>query len=276
MFFVCDYTLRTILFGSGMLGLLYGSLGTFSYLRRQSLLGDAISHAALPGIVCMFILTHSKSPAVLLIGGCLVGGIGSYLVDYLVRTTKLKKDAALGIVLSVFFGLGLVLLTWVQKHAIAHQAILNKFLFGSAATLVMQEVWLIALVTIAITAVLLLFWKELSLITFDKEYAATLDYPVSRWNTVFTGLLVLAIVVGLQTIGVVLMSSMLIAPAAAARQITHRLKSMVIVSALIGATSCVTGALLSSWWLHVPTGPAITLVSCTVLFGLLLVRRAKN
>src|SRR5688500_8504563 len=125
-----NHTTLTIAMGAAVLGAVSGTLGSFAVLRRQSLVGDAISHAALPGIVAAFILTGSKSPLVLMVGAALAGLVGMLIVMLIANTTRVKFDSALGIVLSVFFGFGLVLLTWIQKQPEAAQAGLDKFLFG--------------------------------------------------------------------------------------------------------------------------------------------------
>ena len=265
-----DYTLTIVILGTTILGITAGALGVFAFLRRQSLLGDAISHAALPGIACMFLLTHSKSPALLLCGGAIAGGIGTMFVYLITYKTPLKNDAALGIVLSVFFGLGLVLLTMIQKQPIAHQAILNKFLFGNAATLLIDDIYMMGLVSVVVLSCLVLLWPAFKVVTFDRTYARALGYPIVLLDLVLTSLLVLSIVIGLQTVGVVLMSTMFIAPAAAARQWCTRLGPMVMLAAFFGACAGVAGSLISSQFDQLPTGPTIVVViSCIVLFSLI-------
>jgi len=135
-----DYTLRTVALGAGVLGVVSGSLGSFAVLRRQSLLGDAMSHAALPGIVIAFILTRSKFSLVLLLGALVAGWLATLLMTAIVRYTRIKQDSALGLVLSVFFGFGLLLLTYVQRIPDANQAGLNSYLFGQAAALLQRDV----------------------------------------------------------------------------------------------------------------------------------------
>src|SRR5215212_3997646 len=135
-----DYTLRTVALGTAVLGLVSGTLGAFAFLRRQSLIGDAISHAALPGVVLAFMLTGVKGPAVLMAGAAVAGIAGVLLVIAVTRNTRIKQDAALGIILSVFFGFGLMLLTFLQRDPNARQAGLNHFLFGQAATLLVGDV----------------------------------------------------------------------------------------------------------------------------------------
>jgi manganese/zinc/iron transport system permease protein len=253
-----------------ILGITAGALGAFALLRGQSLLGDAISHASLPGIACAFLLTASKNPAVLMGGGALAGGIGSLCILCLTRYTCIKKDAALGIILSVFFGTGLVLLTYIQKYGSSNQSILNKYLFGNASTLLGEDVALMAIVGFFALGILFLFWKEFTLITFDQEYAVTLGYPLLFLHGCLMFLMVLSIVIGLQCVGVVLMSSLLVAPAAAARQWANRLGSMVVLAACFGAFAGIIGVLISSYCSHMPTGPSIVVVMSIMVFLSLL------
>ncbi|MCB2197795.1 metal ABC transporter permease [bacterium] len=262
---ITDYTLRTVALGATVLGVTSGALGAFAVLRRQALLGDAVSHATLPGIALAFLLTQSKAPLVLLVGAAIAGWLGTLLVLAVVNNTRIKEDAALGLILSVFFGGGLVLLTLIQKMPIATQAGLDKFLFGQAAALVESDV--IAMAVLAVPTLLLtaLFWKEFKLLSFDPEYGATLGFKMRTMDILLTSLIVIAIVIGLQTVGVVLMSAMIVAPGAAARQWTDRLSVMVILSALFGAVSGVTGAVISSTMAHLPTGPTIVLVVSVIV-----------
>ncbi len=265
-----DYTLRMVMSGTMLLGMTSGVLGTFALLRRQSLLGDAISHAALPGIALMFLATHTKNPAILLSGGALSGGVGTLLILLVTHKTTIKKDAILGIVLSVFFGFGLVLLTLIQKLPIANQAVLNKFLFGNASTLLSEDIALIAGVSCVLLLLVGIFWKEFSLLAFDAPFAQTLGYRTTYIEILLTFLIVITIVIGLQTVGVVLMSSMLIAPAAAARQWTTRLSSMVILAGFFGALCGMSGAVVSSMYNRLPTGPTIVVIASILVVVSLL------
>ncbi len=264
-----DYTVRTVAIGAAALGAVSGALGSFAVLRRQALLGDAISHAALPGIALAFLLTGSKATLVLVLGAAFAGWVGTLGVMAVVRETRISEDAALGVVLSVFFGAGLVLLTFVQRRPTAAQAGLDTFLFGQAATLVARDVAVIAgLGTVAI-GVMLLLWKEFKLLSFDREFGAALGFPMQRVDVVLTSVLVLAIVIGLQTVGVVLMSAMIVAPAAAARQWTDHLGRMVFLAGVFGAGAGVLGSLVSSSAGGLPTGPTIVLtVSAIVALSL--------
>lgn len=266
---VFDYTLRTVALGAAVIGIVAGALGAFAVLRRQSLVGDAMSHAALPGIAIAYLVTGEKSNVVLLTGAAIAGWLATLAVLGIVRTSRVKFDSALGLVLSVFFGFGLMLLTYIQRQPHASQAGLDKFLFGQAATMVQGEVRNMALVGAAALGILLALWKSFKLLSFDADFAATIGYPVRVLDVLLTTLIVVAIVIGLQGVGVILMSAMIVAPAAAARQWTNRLGIMVVLSALFGALAGVSGATISASEKHLPTGPVIVVcVSAIVLFSL--------
>lgn len=271
-----DYTFSLVLQGAALLGIVAGMIGVFALLRQQSLLGDAISHAAFPGIVGMFLCTHSKNPWILLMGGIVVGNFGVWMVHSVLARTKLKKDAVLGIVLSVFFGLGLVLMTVVQKYSIAEQAILNKFLFGTVATLLPFDLLIIKAIAIALVSVCIFFWKEILLYVFDPVLCYSLGFSTRVIEFLLTALLVFTIVIGLQTVGVVLMSTMLIAPAAAARQWTTRLKTMFILAGIFGGSAAVGGVYLSSVIDHLPTGPTIVVVTSSIVMISLVCAPKRN
>ncbi len=236
-------------------------LGSFAVLRKQSLLGDAISHAALPGIAIAFLLTGAKNSNILLLGALISGLIGTFWIRGIIKKTHLKSDTALGLILSLFFGFGMLLLTFIQKQPNANQAGLDKYLFGQAATLLISDVWLMAIVTSACLIVLLLFWKEFKILLFDADYTKTLGFNTKFIDILITSFIVLAIVLGLQTVGVVLMSAMLLAPAAAARQWTNSLGVMVALAATFGACSGVMGTAISASQNNLSTGPVIVIVA---------------
>lgn len=256
-----DYTLRTITLGTAVLGAICGMLGSFAVLRKQSLLGDAISHAALPGIAVAFLITGAKDSNVLLLGALVSGLIGVFWIRGITTKTHLKTDTALGLILSLFFGFGMLLLTYIQKQPNANQAGLDKYLFGQAATLVESDVFLMVIVTGISLLVMLLFWKEFKLLLFDRNYAMTLGFNTKFIDGLISFFIVLAIVIGLQTVGVVLMSAMLLAPAAAARQWTNSLSIMVVLAAIFGAFSGVFGTAISANQNNLSTGPVIVLVA---------------
>ncbi len=271
-----DYTFQLMLVGTALLGMISGSLGVFAVLRQHSLLGDAIAHAAFPGIALAFLLTYSKNPALLMTGGAIAGLIGAGCVSAIVQYSRLKYDTALGIVLSVFFGFGLVLLTHIQKRSVSNQVVLNKFLFGNAATMLPEDMYLISMVCLLGGCAIVLFWKQFKLLAFDPLYMQVLGYNQLLWDRVLTILLVLTIVVGLQTVGVVLMSTMLIAPAAAARQWTNRMPKVVLLAAFFGGLSSALGSTLSCIVDRLPTGPIIVVIMSGIVGFSLLFAPARG
>lgn len=260
-----SFTARNVLLGATLLGITGGVMGGFAVLRRQALLGDALAHAALPGICIAYLLTGAKTPLPLFAGALVAGLVGSVLIMVTVRGSRIKEDSAMGIVLSVFFGLGIVLLTYIQRMPYGNQSGLDKFLFGQAAALTPDDVRVMAILSGAVLLVLALFYKELKLLTFDPDYGASLGLPMRRLELLLTLLLVVVVVVGLQTVGVVLIVATLVTPAAAARQWTDDLGVMLLLAAGIGAASGVAGALLSAGVARLPTGPVIVLASSLVL-----------
>lgn len=272
---IFDYTLRNVALGSMLLGIVAGILGAFAVLRRQALLGDTLSHAALPGIAIAFMLTGSREPLVLLIGAGIAGWLGTLIFLRTIKSTKLREDTMLGVVLSVFFGVGILLLTVIQQQNNANQAGLDKYLFGQAASLIGRDVRTFAVLGFGALAIVFLFYKEFKILSFDPEFAASLGLPVKRLDIMITSLLVVAVMIGLQTVGVVLMAAMIIGPGAAARQWTDSLRTMLWISGLIGGLAGVTGAVISVQASRLPTGPMIILV-LTVLVALSLLFAPKH
>jgi manganese/zinc/iron transport system permease protein len=267
---IFDYTLRNVALGGMLLGIVAGVLGAFAVLRRQALLGDTLSHAALPGICIAFMLTGSRAPLVLLIGAGIAGWIGTLIFLRTIKATKLSEDTMLGVVLSVFFGIGILLLTFIQQQNNANQAGLDKYLFGQAASLIGRDVRMFAALGVGALSAVYLFYKEFKLLSFDPEFAASLGLPVRRLDIMLTSLLVVAVMIGLQTVGVVLMAAMIIGPATAARQWTDRLRTMLVLSGVFGGLAGVTGAVISVQASRLPTGPMIILSLTVIVFASLL------
>ena len=271
-----DYTIRNVALGSAILGVVGGALGSFAVLRRQGLMGDALAHAALPGVCVAFLLFGTKTSAVLLSGAALSAWLGALIILAIVRETRIKQDAALGIVLSVFFGAGVVLLTYIAGSGDAGQSGLDRFIFGQAATLVFEDVVTMGILASVALVLVVLFFKEFKLSSFDPAFAASMGFPVGALNVLLTSLIVVAVIVGIQAVGVVLMAAMLITPAAAARQWTDKLSVMIVVSALFGALSGVTGALISATGSNLPTGPLIVLCATAILLISLALGRSSG
>jgi manganese/zinc/iron transport system permease protein len=271
------YPLMVPLLGSCVIGGISGVMGSFVFLREQTLIGDAIAHAVFPGIIGAFIVTQSTSPYILMIGGFCAGVIAVFCIYLLHRCTNIKYDAVLGIILSVFFGIGLVLLTMVQKMPLSQQSILNKFLFGSAATQLTSDVVAIVGTAASILVLLIVFWKEFLLCAYDRMYAQTIGYSVIVYELLLYAMLIVMITVGLYTVGVILMSSMLIAPAVAARQWTYSVHTMASLAFVIGASASFGGIYISSSMEHMPAGPCIILVTSSMaIISLLLAGYYKS
>lgn len=258
-------TIWWVLLGSSILGLASGALGTFAVLRKQSLLGDALAHATLPGVCIAFLITQSKSPLVLLTGALISGFIGTSLIMAIRRSSRIKEDAAIGIILSVFFGVGIFLLTLIQHSAAGEQSGLDRFLFGQASSLVTEDVRLMFILASVIFILIFYFYKELKLLSFDREFGETIGYPMIFIEVILTFLIVVAVVIGIQTVGVVLMAALLITPAVAARQWSDRLGVVIILSGIFGMIGGVSGALLSGLSLHLPTGPLIVITVSIIM-----------
>jgi len=276
---------RTVAFGLAALGAVAGMIGTFAVVRRQSLQGDAISHAAIPGVAIAFLL-GGRDPLALVLGAAVAGWLAMTAVGTIVSRSRVPFDTALAGALAVFFGFGLVLMTYLQKLAArpadneferlirpAAQAAtrygLEKYLFGEAAFLSAAEGWRIVALGGAAVLVLVLFWKEFKASSFDRDFAASLGYPTRRLDLLLTTLIVLAVVIGLRAVGVVLMSALLVAPALAARQWTDRLGRMSALAAALGATAGFVGVILSHRLNEVargvPTGPTVVLCATAVV-----------
>lgn len=269
--FLGDHTVRNVVAGASLLGVVSGVLGSFAVLRRQSLLGDTLSHAALPGICLGFMIAGTRDLPSILAGALATAVLAALAMLALTRWSRLKTDAGLGIALSVFFAFGVVLLTHVQGTGAAGQGGLDSFLFGQAAAMLRSDLWIMAGLTGFSVLLVAALWKEFKLVAFDPDFAATLGLPVAVLEAVLTAAIALAVVVGLQMVGVVLMAAMVIAPAVAARQWTTRLGPMVVLAAGFGTASGVAGALVSATARGLATGPLIVLAaSALVLVSILL------
>ena len=270
MNFMIGHTFRTVALGCSLLGMVSGILGCFAVLRKQSLLGDAVSHASLPGVCLAFLFTNVKETEVLLFGALVTGVICIGLIQLIQNYTKIKFDSALALILSVFFGLGLVLLSYMNKLPGSNKSGLNKFIFGQASTFIERDVNVIFIAGIVLLAIIMLFWKEFKLVSFDSDFAKTLGFPSKKIEILISVLIVATVIIGIQAAGVILISAMLISPAVAARQWTDKLSVMVILSAIFGGISGFFGTLISISQENLPTGPIIVvIISLIVLFSIL-------
>lgn len=261
-----DANVRYVVLGSILLAISSAMVGVFIVLRQKALVGDAVSHSVLPGIAVAFLFSGSKHIGLLIAGSFITGWLSLVLIDWLTRHTRVRKDAAIALLLTVFFGLGIVLLTYIQHQGNASQSGLEGFIFGKAAALVGRDVLVFSGIAFILIIVIVCFMKELTLISFDEAYAESLGLPVGRLDFLLTGLTVLAVVTGVTAVGVVLMSAMLITPAVAARFWTHNIRKMMLIAAGIGAFSGLSGAYLSYIAPAMPTGPWMVIVASCIAF----------
>lgn len=265
-----DYNTRIVVIGTTLLGAAAGLIGTFMYLRKRAMIGDALSHATLPGIAIAFIVVGDKQLAALLIGAAISGVIGVLAVIGLRNIPRIKEDAAIGIVLSVFFGLGLVFVKIAQQTQTGNQAGLDRFIYGTTAGMVKQDAqWIATTAAIVLVGVILLF-KEFRLVCFDQQFATAQGRSVRLIDLLMMTMVVLTTVVGLQAVGLILVVAMLIIPAAAARFWTDDLTLMTLLAGGLGCVSGFSGSIISARFVNLPTGAVIVLAAGVVFAGSML------
>lgn len=261
-----DPAVRYALLGSMLLGISCGLLGSFIVVRKMALVGDALSHAVLPGVALGFLWNMSKDPVAIFIGATLAGLLGAGAVHLIKQTTRLKEDTALGLVLAAFFAVGICLLTMIQRLPSGNKSGIDKFLFGQAAAIGAADVQLMAVVTGLAVVVIAVFYKEFLVTSFDAGFARAVGLPVQVFHYGLMLLLAFAVVIALQAVGVVLVSAMLITPAAAAYLLTDRMHRMLLLAALFGMAAGALGSFLSFLGNNLPTGPFMVLAA-TLVFG---------
>ena len=261
-YFLEDAVAQKVIFGVAVIGFISGVVGVFSFLRKKTLVTDAISHAVLPGVCVGFLFAGTKDPVILMTAAVVVGWLSVWMIDLIVRTTKLKEDAAIAIVSTFFFAIGSVLLSYISKSENAEQTGLKNFLFGNAATMTDLDVNVFVVVSLVILLVVVLFFKQFKLFCFDEAFSKVIGLPVKSIEFLLSTLTVLTVAIGIQAVGVVLMSALLIAPASAARYWTNKLSLMLVIAGFFGLFSGVFGVIVSTFKEAMPTGPWIV----TILF----------
>lgn len=250
-----DPSIAWVVTGITLLGVGSAYVGTFSFLDKKALLGDAISHAVLPGICLGFILAGEKNPLYIVTGAFLSGAVATFLSSWLKKNTKLSEDTIIATILSVFFGVGIVLLTALQKSGNPEVAGLNSFIFGNAIGISESDLMLYGGLSLVIILVLTIALKEFRLMVFDPEFGKAIGFPMKFISFLFNVLMILAVVIGIQAIGVVLMAALLITPGAAARFWTDRLNPLLILAAVFSVLSGILGTYISFVVPQMPTGP---------------------
>ena len=274
LFLQAGYNAALVAVGAALLGFAAGAAGTFLFLRKRALVSDAVAHATLPGVGLAFIAMvwlggDGRNLLGLLAGSAVTAGIGLLAVEWVTRRTRLSEDAAIGAVLSVFFGLGIVVLTVIQTMSSGRQAGLESFLLGSTAGMLFQDAIVIA---VGGSLAVLATWvmrRPMTLVAFDAEYAAANGVNVPGIDRLMMALVMAVTVIGLKIVGLILIVAMLIIPPVTARFWTERSQSLIWYAGGIGGVSGYLGAALSASAPDLPTGPIIVLVAA-VLFLLSL------
>lgn len=261
-----DYNTRVVLAGTILLGITSGLVGVYLLLRKRALLGDAISHATLVGIGLVYLWTvmigQDKTLSVLLIGAAISGTLGGVSVLLLRHFANIREDAALGIVLSVFFGAGVALLSVLQKIKKGNIAGLESFIYGKVVAITGDDVALAAAVLVVVAVIIAALDKELKILCFDIELARSQGWPVMLLDCLLIAMVVAVTIVGLKAIGLIMVIALQVIPAASARFWTHDLKRMLIISGLLGGLSCAVGAMASAVFADMPSGATIVLCGC--------------
>jgi manganese/zinc/iron transport system permease protein len=256
-----------VLTGTLLLGVSAATIGGMAVLRQRALIGDVLAHAALPGIMMAFILFESTQPGLVVFSALLSSLLGYYAIQYLTQQTKIKTDTAMAVVLSLFFAIGLMLLSFIQNSTMENKSGLDKLLFGQAAAMNANDVnWLIVITLLALSYLVIVFHK-LRLISFDPIYAQSLGLKVKRYELSFALVLVFTIVIGLQIVGVILMAAALLIPISIARFWSQSLPVLLWLAALFAMISALISTQLSMQIANMPTGPWMVVI-LGVLFAL--------
>ena len=270
------FNTNLVIGGTTLLGIAGGLIGTFGLLRRRSLMADALSHATLPGIGLAFIVMselgrQGRSLPVLLVGAAVTGVLAVLCVQGIVRHTRLREDAAIGIVLSVFFGVGIVLLSRIQNMSVGNQGGLRSFIYGQTAAMSVSDAVLLGVIALIAIGAFLLLLKEFAIVCFNDAFARVTGWPVTLIDLLMMALVVLVTVAGLQAVGLILVVAVLIVPPAASRFWTDRLTTLVILSGIFGGLSGYLGSTISALFPREPAGGVIVLTSGAIFLLSMLV-----
>lgn len=268
-----SYTFRIVLMGTVLLGLVSGIIGVILTLRKQALIGDVLSHSTLPGVVLAYIITKESSLYVSIIGAIVASIVSVLIISLIKKYSRLKNDAILALILSAFFGFGQVLLSIIRDTAGQEQARLNKFIFGQAATMSKQDIIFLSVILFIVLAVIITFWRHIKLFIYNSEYYQSLGFSKTIINIILNAITILVVVSGIQAVGVILLSALIIAPAVTARLWSDKLLGNVIISAIIGGLSGFLGTLFS---VDVPTGPVIVIFVTSIFLVSVLIAPKKG
>ncbi len=271
-----DQSIQTVVIGAILICGITAVVGCFAFLQKKSLVGDSVSHSVLPGVCIAFLIFETKNPWVLLAGAFLTGWLSILVLDYVTRQSRIKNDAAIAGTLSVFFAVGIMLLTMIQHSGKASQAGLDHFLFGKAAAIVRQDITMFLWTSVILLSIIVVFFQRFKILIFDRAYAASIGFKVGWLDFLLSTLVVVAIAIGIRTVGVVLVAALLITPAASARYWTNNLSKMIFLAAFFGVFAGWIGAFVSYLAPTMPTGPWIIVVLTVVAVFSLVFGKQKG
>ena len=267
-----DLSIWIVFIGPALIGISAALVGTFTFLQKKSLIGDAISHSILPGIVLAYLVSGQRNTLILMLGAFVTGWLATQQISWLQRRTKLKSDTIVAATLSIFFAFGLAMLSYIQGRPDDGQAGLSDFLFGKIAALNIEDLYLFSIVSVLIIAVTFFRYRVMFSFAFNKEFMISKGFSL-RWNDfILNSMTILVVAMGVQAVGVVLMSALLIIPVLTARMLTYKLSALITLSLIFGTTSSLLGSYISTLGNNIPTGPCIIMVLsiCAIAVALLV------
>lgn len=266
--------INNVLLGTILLGFTCGIVGVLVVLNKKALIVDAISHSILPGICIGFILSGVKSPAYLILGGITAGAISVFLVDWITSFSRIKKDASIAIVLSFMFSIGVILLSVIQESGNSNQSGLSDFLFGKAATIVQDDLYVFGFLSLLVITVIPIFYQHFKIALFDPNFAHTIGLKNKHIQILISALIIISTAIGIQTVGIVLISALIITPASSAFFWTNNFTKSILISGLFAVISSVAGVFISYLSPLMPTGPWIIVVlSAIAIFSSLFSKK---
>ena len=269
-----DTNINNVLLGTILLGFTCGIVGVLVVLSKKALIVDAISHSVLPGICIGFMFAGVKNPIYLISGGMFSGAIAVYLVDWISRISRIKKDASIAITLSLLFSAGVILLSIIQHSGNSNQSGLTDFLFGKAATIIQSDLYVFGVICTIVILTLILFYQHFKISLFDPGFARTIGLSEKLTQGLISGLIIISTAIGIQTVGIILMSALIITPASSALFWTNSFKKAILLSGLFATLSSIFGVFISFLSSDMPTGPwIIVILSCFALFSAFLSKR---
>lgn len=267
-----DLSVWIVFIGTALIGISAALVGTFTFLQKKSLVGDAISHSILPGIVLAYMISGQRNTIILMIGALISGWLATQQISWLQRRTKLKSDTIVAATLSIFFAFGLSLLSYIQGRPDDGQAGLSDFLFGKIAALNVEDLYLFLVVSLLIVAVTFFRYRIMFSFAFNKEFMISKGFSLRLNDFILNSMTILVVAMGVQAVGVVLMSALLIIPVLTARMLTYRLPRLITLSLIFGTAAALVGSYISILGRNIPTGPCIIMVLsfCAIVVALLV------